>query len=311
MKKEKNIDLDIENEIDEEIEENDENISFIDEDNEESNGNFFRKLFFIIILICIILIIYARYIGTSGLFIKEYPIKDSKIPKSFNGLKIVHFTDFHYGETTNLSTLKQLVKEINIEKPDIVVFTGDFFDKSKKLNDSEINNITHELENITNTYGKYFVSGDHDIKFPNYEEIFTNAGFTNLNDKFDIILSKQNESILISGTNYQSDLKYYDELFKNELPIYKINIMHEPDTYDDISLYNYNLILAGHSHNGQINIPIYGPLYTEKGAKKYYKPHYKLNNTDMYISSGIGTTMFNYRLFNRPSFNLYRLVSNS
>ena len=83
--------------------------------------------------------------------------------------------------------------------------------------------------------------------------------------------------------------------------------MHKPDTFDDIKQYNFNLVLAGHSHNGQIRLPIYGAILTPKGAKKYYKPHYKIDNTDMYISSGIGNTVIDYRLFNRPSFNIYRL----
>ena len=112
---------------------------------------------------------------------------------------------------------------------------------------------------------------------------------------------------MLSGTNYNSDLNYLNDLFTKELPSYKINIMHTPDTFDDIKNYNFNLVLAGHSHNGQVDLPFYGAIYTPKGAKKYYKPYYKIDNTDLYISSGIGTSNYNFRLFNRPSFNLYRL----
>lgn len=287
-------------------------IDEFEKDFEEENikhSGFFRKLFFILILLCIIIIIYARYIGTTGLIIKEYSIKNEKIPQSFDGLKIAHFSDFHYGRTTNIDNLKNLVKEINLTKADIVVFTGDFFDKDIKVSDEDINNITNELSNINSTYGKYYVTGNHDVIFDKYEEIFNNSDFYNLNDKYDIILSKKNESILLSGTGYNSNLVYLEDLFNNELPIYKINIMHTPDTMDDILKYNYNLVLAGHSHNGQINIPFYGAVYLPEGAKKYYKPYYKLNDTDLYISSGIGTSNYDFRLFNRPSFNLYRLNS--
>ena len=44
-------------------------------------------------------------------------------------------------------------------------------------------------------------------------------------------------------------------------------------------------------------------------AKKYYKEYYKVNNTDMYISNGLGTTIMNLRLFNKPSISLYRLTN--
>ena len=85
--------------------------------------------------------------------------------------------------------------------------------------------------------------------------------------------------------------------------------MHEPDKVVDLQN-KYDLILAGHSLNGQINIPLIKQLLLQKGSKKYYKNHYLINNTDMYISSGIGTTKFKYRLFNKPSVNLYRLTKN-
>lgn len=281
-----------------------ENIEFID--NEPKKKHIFRKIFFVLLLIIILIVIYARYVGTSGLIIKEYSLNNG-IPKSFSGLKIAHFSDVHYGRTTNFEDFKKLINEINLTKPDIIIFTGDFIDKDINASKDEITKIKDELIKLESTYGKYYVSGNHDIKLKNYNEIFDFAGFINLDDKYDIIYSKNNDSILITGISYNSDLKYLEELYKQNLPSYKINIMHTPDTYNDIKKYNYNLVLAGHSHNGQINIPFYGAIYTPKGAKDYYKPYYKLENTDFYISSGIGTSNYNFRLFNRPSFNLYRL----
>lgn len=278
------------------------------EDDEIKHSSFFRKIFYILILLCILVVIYARYIGTTGLIIKEYTVKNEMLPQSFNGLKIAHFSDFHYGRTMYINDFKNLVKEINLTKPDIVVFTGDFIDKDTKISDGEINSIIDILSSIDSTYGNYYITGNHDIKFDKYEELFNSSNFNNLNDKYEIILSKTGESIMISGTNYKSNLNYLEDLFKNDLPEFKINIMHTPDTYDGISNYNYDLVLAGHSHNGQITIPFYGAIYTPNGAKKYYEPYYRLNNTDMYISGGIGTSKYNYRLFNRPSFNLYRLT---
>lgn len=295
MKDNIKIDYDDENNIDEE---------FINE--EPKKKHIIRRIFFELVLIIALIILYARYVGTTGLIIKEYSINTS-VPKSFDGLKIAHFSDFHYGRTTNIDSLKNLVKEINLTKPDIIVFTGDFIDKDVKVNNDDINNIKNELSKLNSTYGKYYVTGNHDIKNEHYSEIFDYAGFSNINDNYDIIYSKDNEPIMLSGTNYNSDLNYLNDLFTKELPSYKINIMHTPDTFDNIKNYNFNLVLAGHSHNGQVDLPFYGAIYTPKGAKKYYKPYYKIDNTDIYISSGIGTSNYNFRLFNRPSFNLYRL----
>ena len=89
---------------------------------------------------------------------------------------------------------------------------------------------------------------------------------------------------------------------------YKIILAHEPDITKDITTnYQVNLILAGHSHGGQIRLPLIGALYTPPYSKEYYEGHYKINDTNLYISSGIGVSTVNYRLWNRPSINFYRL----
>ena len=93
----------------------------------------------------------------------------------------------------------------------------------------------------------------------------------------------------------------------NDIP-YKIILVHEPDiTNQIVKDYSVNLILAGHSHNGQIRLSIIGPIYTPEYAKIYYDNYYDINGTSLYISSGIGVSTINYRLFNHPSINFYRI----
>ena len=168
---------------------------FLDEDDdnddeftneEKRKPSIFRKIFFALILIIALTIIYSRYIATSGLTIKEYPIESDSITESINGFKIAHFSDVHYGRVIKLDELKNLVKEINLTKPDIVVFTGDLVDKTKKLSDNDINNIITELSKTNSKYGKYYVTGEHDVELDKYYEIMDSAGFNNLDNKFDI-----------------------------------------------------------------------------------------------------------------------------
>ena len=75
-----------------------------------------------------------------------------------------------------------------------------------------------------------------------------------------------------------------------------------------MSVNPFNLILAGHSHAGQVRLPFIGALILPEGAQKYYDSHYKLDNSDLYISNGLGVSNFNFRLFNTPSYNVYRLI---
>lgn len=282
---------------------------FYEEDG--NNGGFFRKLFFLLILIICLVVVYSKYIGTSGLILKEYTIDKYNTPLSYKGFKIAHFSDVHYGNNVGTKELKNLVKKINMTNPDIIVFSGDFIDKRKKITDEEVTKITEILKELDSTYGKYYVSGDEDIKCESYGAIFDGAGFMSLDNTYDVIYNKSNESILISGLSANGDSVYLNELFKNLNIGYKIFVMHMPDDYSKIDDYKFDLILSGHSLNGQIVIPFYGGVFKYKGSNKYYKPHYKIEDADLYISGGIGTKDYDYRLFNRPSFNLYKLKNSS
>ena len=276
---------------------------------------------FIIILIIIILILglgllYSRFIATSGLKVKEYKVVNNKITDSYHGLKIIHLSDIHYNSTINEKELNNIVDKVNEIKPDIVVLTGDLIDERLSY-DKDI--IINCLSKIEAKLGKFAVSGNHDIPLDDYNYIVKESGFTSLDNKYELIYSKSNEPIIISGIGYgDEDIgikteqfdKYISELTADDIkPIYSILLVHEPDTVDNLDLNKYDLVLAGHSHGGQVRIPFIGKLYTPEGAKKYYDEYYKINNTDLYISSGLGTSMYKFRLFNRPSFNFYRITN--
>lgn len=276
---------------------------------------------FIIILIIIILILglgllYSRFIATSGLKVKEYKVVNNKITDSYHGLKIIHLSDIHYNSTINEKELNNVVDKVNKIKPDIVVLTGDLIDERLSY-DKDI--IINCLSKIEAKLGKFAVSGNHDIPLDDYNYIIKESGFTSLDNKYELVYSKSNEPIIISGIGYSDEDigikteqfdKYISELTADDIkPIYSILLVHEPDTVDNLDLNKYDLILAGHSHGGQVRLPFIGKLYTPEGAKNYYDEYYKINNTDLYISSGLGTSMYKFRLFNRPSFNFYRITN--
>ena len=276
-----------------------------------------KKMIFIIITILVIFIgvvLYSRFVGTKGSIVKEYGIKTNEISDYFHGLKIVHISDIHYGRTTKINELKQMVNEINLLKPDIVVLTGDFFDNGKEI--KELDTIIEIMNQINVTLGKYAITGNHDLVRKDWTLFIDKIGFTNLNDTYDLVYYKDNNPILIGGLSSNTNnkinasdrikptLDYLDSLEGN---IYSILLMHEPDYIDKFDYQKFDLILAGHSHNGQINLPLIKKLILPDGGKKYYQNYYNLGNTDLYISSGFGCSTLNFRLFNKPSINFYRI----
>lgn len=287
---------------------------------QEKNKHTLIKIIIILVIIITGLLLYSRFISTKGLKVKEYKITSSVIADNFHGFKIVHISDIHYGRTVKSKDLETLVNEINLLKPDIVILSGDLIDKDTILTSEIINEIQNTLNNIKVTVGKYAISGEDDIVFKEWESIIDNSGFININDKYELVYNEGYTPILVAGiksnsTNSETLIERYqqieeylnsDEYLNN---IYKILVMHEPDFIDDINYSYFNLILAGHSHNGQINIPLFGAVATPQYSKKYYDNYYKLGNSDFYISSGIGTSDHNFRFANKPSINFYRLAN--
>lgn len=282
------------------------------------------KLFIVLLIV----LLYSRFISTKGLNIKEYKVVNHNITESYHGLKIVHISDLHYGSTIFEKELNTLVEKTNELNPDIIVFTGDLF-TDKKTYDKEI--IINSLSKLQAKLGKYYVSGNHDTPMNDYREIMDNSGFINMNDDYTLIYNESNQAILLSGIstcftgssskneteaeNCDMGVKtakvdsYLADTTDEKKPIYSIALMHEPDYIDNLNLEHYNLILAGHSHGGQIRLPFLGKIITPTGAKKYYDAHYTVENTELYISSGIGNSGLNLRFFNRPSFNFYRITN--
>lgn len=272
------------------------------------------KILLLIILIIISISLWARFVSTSGLHVKEYKVIDSKLPQSFYGLKVVHFSDLHYGRTIHKKELISLVEKINLVKPDVVIFTGDLIDKDIEVTSSMENIIKAEFKKINSTYGNYYVSGNHDKSFKGFDSLMKNSNFISLNNNYDIIYSSNYDSIFVGGINSyiskKGNISNIEEYLKtSDTKDYKLFAMHVPDNMKYIEELNFNLVIAGHSHNGQVRIPYVGAVIKPVGAKKYYKEYYKINDTNLYISSGIGTSTLNIRFFNKPSFNLYRIVN--
>ena len=270
-----------------------------------------KKIIKIILWISIPLIIVIslfyfliRVVGNMGLIVREYPVYKSNLPLDFDGIKIVQFSDLHYNNTSSISTVEKLVKTINKTNPDIVIFTGDLIDSHYDIKSDELEEIMSELNSITATIGKYAIRGEEDKE--NFYTVFNNSNFMILENTVEKIYYKASsiDIITVNETYSKEDIKGYNP------ESFNIFLIHKPDLTDRIiNDFSADLVFAGHSHNGQIVLPLIGPLFRKEGAKKYPSSHYTINNTELFVSGGIGNSGHQWRLFNHPSINFYRLRS--
>ena len=256
---------------------------------------FILRIVGVVILVFALFFLYSYFLGVKGLTTKEYLIKDSNIPDSFHGLKILHFTDILYGKTITEKELDQISKEIELINPNIVVFTGNIVSKDYKLNEDEIEKLKNFFKKIPYTIGKYAVSGENDEN--NYHLILDNTDFEILDNKL-IEIYNNKDKINLIGINYHNK----DDI-KNESSDFTISMINNYDDYDNYDI-SSNIVLAGHNLGGEIklfNIPLLG-------LDRHLKDYYQEGNTKVYISSGLGS-IHHLRFMNKPSMNVYRLYN--
>lgn len=273
------------------------------------------KILLLIILIFFLLYFYAKYSTTYGLVVREERIYNHKIPDSFNGNKIIHFTDLDYGTSIFKNELDNLVRVINERNPDLIVFTGNLISKNYKLSTKEQEEVIKSLQNLNANIGKYAVMGKDDDK-DSFNTIMNQSDFTILDNNYDLVYNNTTPILIVGLSSYVNNNRNVDQAFKYfkeqtyNSNIYTISIMSETEDLDDIILnYNPDLVLAGNSLNGEISLPFIGGIIRQSGSSKYINPYYKNNNTDIYISGGLASKTIGFRIFNNPSINFYRLTN--
>lgn len=265
-----------------------------------------KKIIIFLIVLLIGILLYAHFIETKNFKITEQSIQ-ANISESFNGFKIVQFSDLLIASTKTIDDLEEIVNEINNLKPDIIVFTGDLIKKDYDIKDNEIEKIKELLKNLNCTLYKYATIGNNDQE--NYKEIMTDSDFIILDNESNYIFYQDITPIKITGITDVSDLEKALSISDDLDASYNIVITHQPDNIEILATYDIDLVLAGHSLLGQIRLPFIGGIIKKDGATKYIDNYYKVNDTIMYVSSGLGIdNNYYFRLFNKPEINLYRLT---
>ena len=161
------------------------------------------KALFIIVFIILILITYSTIIEPKYLFkVNEYSLKTNKISENMDGLKIVVFSDIHYGTTIGEKELDKYVKKINELKPDIIFFMGDLFDNNISLQQSSIDIIKEKFKDLEASLYKYAIYGEND--YPNkekYIEVLNASNFILIDNTSKLLYDESNTPIVISGIN--------------------------------------------------------------------------------------------------------------
>lgn len=280
-----------------------------------------KRILKITLIVLIIIIIAMAGLAFYAFNIEPFNLQVNKIDLSqnqINPLKLVQFSDTHIKPDFTAKNFQKVVDLINQQEADIVVFTGDLYDDAGNYSDNE--NIINLLQNIKAKYLKIAVYGNHDYfnvnsktsnknaDSLNYREIMKQGGF--------ILLKQQSEIVQVEGKKLffagaeQGYSKAPQEFANpnNKNADYNIFLCHQPFLYEKYKECDYNLILSGHTHGGQINIPFISKILSQEKGSNFFAGLYDLGpNKKLYTNVGIGTTRISARFMAAPEISVFSL----
>jgi predicted MPP superfamily phosphohydrolase len=199
-------------------------------------------------------------------------LKLSDQPKA----RFVHFSDFHYAG--DIDYAGKVIAAINELRPDFVCFTGDLVEERQYAEEA-----LGFIRQISSPV--YGIPGNHDYwsqaPFPEYEYSFEATGGAWLANN-NIVLPRHDLEIVGMGIDGMPSEP-------SELATRHLLMIHYPAMADHLGDRKFDLILAGHSHGGQVRIPFVGALVLPSGVGPYDYGQYATAAGPLHVSAGIGT----------------------
>ena len=220
-------------------------------------------------------------------------------------------TDNQTNNNQSNTLTNDLIKEIEKQKPNIIVLTGDFIDSNK----TNVEVAMNFIKKINAVAPIYYVSGNHEASVKSYTKIKEQLAENKV-----VILENKKEELKINESSINligiDDPRMAHESFISDSEIvkveldntkyngdkYNILLSHRPELFDTYVEKKIDLILTGHAHGGQIRIPFIGGIIAPNQGffPKYTSGVIEKNKTTMVVSRGIGNSIIPLRINNRP-----------
>lgn len=264
-----------------------------------------RNKVLVVITVLVLVFVFSIYIEINFPEVELVEIVSDKLSK-VSEFKIIQVSDYHDSKHG-----KFVVDNIRKLQPDIVVITGDLMDESTE----SCQRIFSFVEEIMKVNQKvYFVSGNHEWRNRNRGELLqglVSRGVILLNNK-GVVIGKMDNKINICGIDdYYTRHGNLNKAFQGiDEENFTILLSHSPDVVRGSKVSYADIILSGHTHGGQIRLPIIGAIVAPGQGffPKYSKGIYKLQgDTLLYIDSGVGTSTLPIRLLNRSQISFIRV----
>ena len=229
-----------------------------------------------------------------------------ELPGRFEGFRILQVTDVHHSRLVSLAEVRRVVEIANAAQPDLIALTGDYTTAYQ----SYIEPCAEALGQLRAPEGVWAVLGNHDHA--------TDGQLTALAlERHKITVFKNHNTLLRRGpdalqlagvddwTWNAHDWRRTLNGFDSKRP--SVLLAHQPRTLDWAEAMNFSLLLSGHTHGGQIRLPLIGEPARLSKDLTYLRGRYERQKTQLYVSRGTGVIGLPIRFGVRPEIAVLRL----
>lgn len=259
--------------------------------------------------------LYSGEIARHEIDLVPRPLAIRNLPPAFNGFRIAQVSDIHLDEFTEPFFLERVVHHVNALAPDMVLLTGDFVTHGS-LTFLNGQHAAHRCGEILSTLScplRYACLGNHDVAVsaPLVIDSLVANGIPVLVDEH-VPIERNGSRFWLCGVNDPGTTNPQLELAVPPEPNAPVILMaHEPDYADTVVQHPrgklVDVMLAGHTHGGQIRLPFMGPLVLPPMGKKYAEGLFHLQKMQLYVNRGIGAVGIPFRLNCPPEITLFTL----
>jgi predicted MPP superfamily phosphohydrolase len=256
-------------------------------------------------------LIYAREVETRRVEIKPVTLTLPRLTPEFDGYRLVQIGDLHLDDWAKPERLRGITQKVNEQRPDLVTITGDFASYSAEQFDAQ--GLIKALRALRARDGCVAILGNHDyltdvklvrrcIREGGVKELINNV----------TTLKRGDAALHIAGIDDVMEGRSRLDLVLEELPESGAAILlaHEPD-FADVSAATgrFDLQLSGHSHGGQIGVPLLRRLVLPPFSQRYIRGLYEVGGMILYTNRGLGFVHLRLRLLCRPEITVFTLRS--
>jgi len=286
-------------------------------------------------VIGLLLLGYSYFIEPRRLVVNTQTLTIKGWDTQLTGFKIVAIGDIHGGSNAvDEAKIREVVAVANAQNPDLVVLLGDYVSQQSYWSPKGDRNlkmpmgiVADNLAGLKAKYGVVAVMGNHDDAYDSGHVVneLRAIGYTTLEDKIYTIDDGRGHKIRIFGLRdqlhvqdwaaYSNDLKEVIAQDGGSGPI--LVLEHSPDDLPIISgelsiSPDLKLMLAAHTHGGQVWLPLIGsPIVPSSYGQKYARGHVQENGVDMFVTTGVGTSILPFRFMVPPEIAVLTLRSDS